>query len=106
MKDIIIDGWCAGCGDNIEYGYEFGRSFLDVREKEEKQSRGSGSSAYARALMNLWNNQVGRKLVKRRTGPTCKCHGVSGSCNLKTCWRQLPPFRFQLADPCLQEMPA
>lgn len=67
--------------------------------------------------MNLQNNKVGRKvrevrvkksifinlipssflvpvqIVKHLLRTECKCHGVSGSCAMKTCWRTLPPFR-------------
>ncbi|VDN02858.1 unnamed protein product [Thelazia callipaeda] len=81
----------GGCGDNIEYGYRFSRDFIDVREKEEGYPK--RSTDHGRSLMNRWNNEVGRRLLKRNTRPKCKCHGVSGSCNMKTCWMQLPTMR-------------
>lgn len=33
------------------------------------------------------------QIVKTLLRTDCKCHGVSGSCAMKTCWKSLPPFR-------------
>uniref|UniRef100_A0A8C4Q1P3 Protein Wnt n=1 Tax=Eptatretus burgeri TaxID=7764 RepID=A0A8C4Q1P3_EPTBU len=44
----------SGCSDNIAYGVAFSQSFVDARE------RGKSASS-SRALMNLHNNEAGRK---------------------------------------------
>ena len=31
-------------------------------------------------------------MVKLKVKRECKCHGVTGSCNFKTCWKSLAPF--------------
>ena len=49
--------------------------------------------AKAMKLMNLHNNEAGRRAVYRLVKIECKCHGVSGSCSMKTCWLKLPSFR-------------
>ncbi|CAL4066682.1 unnamed protein product [Meganyctiphanes norvegica] len=90
-KDLNKEWIWGGCGDNIEYGYKFTQGFVDVREREKNFKR--GSSEQGRQLMNLHNNEAGRRAVIRKTRVTCKCHGVSGSCSLITCWQQLAPFR-------------
>jgi wingless-type MMTV integration site family protein 5 len=64
----------------------FAADFVDSREKEKK---GAG----AKALVNLHNNEAGRRAVLKKTKIACKCHGVSGSCALVTCWHQVPSFR-------------
>ncbi|CAG9792502.1 unnamed protein product [Diatraea saccharalis] len=81
----------AGCGDDLQYGYTFTEGFVDIREREKKVKRGSREQG--RQLMNKHNNEAGRRAVMKKSRVSCKCHGVSGSCSLVTCWQQLPSFR-------------
>ncbi|CAM2097721.1 unnamed protein product [Caretta caretta] len=90
-KDLPRDWLWGGCGDNVEYGYRFAKEFVDAREREKNYAK--GSEEQARTLMNLQNNEAGRRAVYKLADVACKCHGVSGSCSLKTCWLQLADFR-------------
>lgn len=73
----------GGCSDDIHFGTEFSRKFIDSIE--------DGTSA--EGMMNLHNNEVGRRIMKSKMELICKCHGVSGSCTIKVCWRKMKPFK-------------
>ncbi|XP_018096669.1 protein Wnt-5a isoform X1 [Xenopus laevis] len=90
-KDLPRDWLWGGCGDNLDYGYRFAKEFVDAREREKIYQKGSYESS--RIMMNLHNNEAGRRAVSTLADVACKCHGVSGSCSLKTCWLQLADFR-------------
>uniref|UniRef100_A0A6I8PH40 Protein Wnt n=1 Tax=Ornithorhynchus anatinus TaxID=9258 RepID=A0A6I8PH40_ORNAN len=71
----------GGCGDNLKYGAKFVKDFLGKKANKD-----------LRARVDFHNNLVGMKVIKAGVETTCKCHGVSGSCTVRTCWRQLAPF--------------
>ncbi|XP_023228816.1 protein Wnt-1-like [Centruroides sculpturatus] len=73
----------GGCNDNVDFGYKFARAFVDAAERGRD----------LRYIMNLHNNEAGRMHVSAEMRRECKCHGMSGSCTVKTCWMRLPLFR-------------
>ncbi|XP_068877012.1 protein Wnt-6 isoform X1 [Aphelocoma coerulescens] len=75
----------GGCGDDVQFGYEKSQQFMDAKNKKGKND--------IRALIDLHNNEAGRLAVRSYMRTECKCHGLSGSCTLRTCWRKMPHFR-------------
>ncbi|PAA71892.1 hypothetical protein BOX15_Mlig027977g1 [Macrostomum lignano] len=89
--NISRDWIWGGCGDDVLFGYDFAKGFIDAKESEQNHPR--HSMELAKTMVNLHNNEVGRRMVFQSAIVDCKCHGVSGSCSLKTCWQQLLPFK-------------
>ncbi|KFP87450.1 Protein Wnt-11b, partial [Acanthisitta chloris] len=74
----------GGCGDNLHYGLQLGAAFADSSWKSSK------SGTRRLKAMNLHNSVMGRRVLSDSLDTKCKCHGVSGSCSVRTCWKGLP----------------
>ncbi|XP_061570290.1 protein Wnt-16 [Cololabis saira] len=83
------EGWhWGGCSDHIQYGTVFSRRFIDNTVKNTSASR----EGYTLVTMNQHNSEAGRQAIDRTMSTDCRCHGVSGSCAVKTCWKSMAPF--------------
>ena len=58
---VHAEGTYGGCTDNVDYGVYFARNFIDALDR----IRNSTSRGDVIAMMNLHNNDVGRKVSAR-----------------------------------------
>ncbi|KAK8767777.1 hypothetical protein V5799_005442 [Amblyomma americanum] len=75
----------GGCGDNYPFAAKFARRLLS-RDSRKRRPR------TLRTPVDAHNIAVGIRTLRRGIRPVCKCHGVSGSCSARTCWREVAPF--------------
>ena len=64
-----------GCSESMKFAMKLTSAFLDKKE---------GSDSWA--SINHHNSQLGRQIVQKTMRKVCRCHGLSGSCNIKSCW--------------------
>lgn len=72
----------GGCSDNLKHGKRMARNFLNLHELD--------SDKVAEILRH--DSEVGIQVVGKTMVSRCKCHGVSGSCSMKTCYRKVGGF--------------
>lgn len=70
-----------GCSHDLGFGAKFSRRFLQYQDENSMQS-----------MMQAHNSKIGRKAVIDKKSTKCKCHGMSSSCEIKTCWLSTPDF--------------
>ncbi|XP_049820652.1 protein Wnt-8a-like isoform X2 [Aethina tumida] len=68
----------GGCSDDTTYGIEFTKYIFNKTSQEN--------------AVKSHNYEIGRQVLQESMIKKCRCHGVSGSCSLQTCWVQIAPF--------------
>ncbi|XP_023340634.1 protein Wnt-8-like [Eurytemora carolleeae] len=73
---VTDESWeWAGCSDNLAFADSVSEKFLP------------GGS-----LTQHHNLEAGKVAVRKSMRRVCKCHGVSGSCAVQTCWKSVGDF--------------
>ncbi|OAF67932.1 Protein Wnt-10a, partial [Intoshia linei] len=83
MSDI------ENCKNYIKYAQEIS---LQLTDAIYKNKNGTITKRNIKSLIGMHNHRLGRSIVLSSMTTKCRCHGVSGSCSVKTCWKALIPL--------------
>uniref|UniRef100_H2ZB90 Protein Wnt n=1 Tax=Ciona savignyi TaxID=51511 RepID=H2ZB90_CIOSA len=76
-----------GCDDNVAFGYQKTRQFLNLT-----RFIGRKRKVNLRLRLSQHNYEAGRLAITGNMKRKCKCHGLSDTCTLRTCWLRMPSF--------------
>ncbi|KAF7635482.1 Protein Wnt [Meloidogyne graminicola] len=82
----------GGCSYGIHYGVITSRKLL-TRTINVHNGKTNSNLQLLRNL-EKHNLKVGRMAVRRTLTSSCTCHGVSGSCQQKTCWKKTADLKY------------
>ncbi|XP_018568873.1 protein Wnt-4-like [Anoplophora glabripennis] len=71
----------GGCGDNTKFAKTFTNKIFQLKRKGDTP----------RNILK-YDSEIGMQVVMESEEKKCKCHGLSGSCTMKICWKRLRPF--------------
>ncbi|XP_043238435.1 protein Wnt-11-like [Amphibalanus amphitrite] len=80
----------GGCSDHVPFGLRTAQRF--TRGVRQKKAEPQLPADLLSVRVDRHNDRAGRKAVHQSLERRCRCHGVSGSCSARTCWRALPPL--------------
>jgi len=69
----------------FDEGKKFIRNFMDVYVS--KHSKISSMTIDEKSKIAKINARIGINALEDNRGRACKCHGISGSCSVSTCWK-------------------
>lgn len=70
------------CGENVDWA----QRYIEAFTKSPYQDLPVNDTG---ALIDIHNIEVGKKAMSK-TYQFCKCHGISGTCSVQTCYEKLP----------------
>lgn len=94
VATACAQGWIDDCACNNQMGqneYEFGGCTHGVQHgitASRKLLTKVGAVNTLLRKVEKHNLKAGRLAIKKTLISSCKCHGVSGSCQQKTCWKR------------------